>query len=465
MNILTTILLILVVILVFNFIIFIHELGHFLAAKWRGMQVDRFQIWFGKPIWKKTVGGVQYGLGTIPLGGFVSLPEMAPMEAIEGKKVEGTGSKKKVTPLDKIIVAIAGPLFSLLLAFAFAIVVWKVGKFELPNTSTEIGYVKENGPADKAGIKVGDVIKEIQGKTPVSFDGKFEAVSTMIALSEGEQIEFKVERHGEILTLNSGYEIPETKWYERSAMRTVGIGGKEKVYVGYIMEHSPASKANLKTGDLILEVNGKPVNAYGAIIDATKDSEKAVTYKVLREGEEPFLVNIAPEFPDLPKDFDRRMIGIGFAPDPKREIITTHPTPMSQIKESANIMYVSISAVISRATSISVDQFSSPLGIGKQMYDLLSIKEGWKELLWFLVILNVNLAILNMFPLPVLDGGHIVFALFEWITGKPMPMKVLEVVQTLFVMLIFSLFLFILMKDIGSQFMPKQGVEFLPDSP
>ena len=76
---------ILIVVALFNVIIFVHELGHFLAAKWRGLRIDRFQIWFGKPLWKKEINGVQYGLGWLPAGGFVALPQMAPMEAVEGK--------------------------------------------------------------------------------------------------------------------------------------------------------------------------------------------------------------------------------------------------------------------------------------------------------------------------------------------------------------------------------------------
>ncbi len=85
LSVLATIAIIFGVVMLFNFMIFIHELGHFFAARWRGLYVDRFQIWFGRPIWKKTVNGVQWGLGWIPAGGFVSLPQMAPMEAIEGR--------------------------------------------------------------------------------------------------------------------------------------------------------------------------------------------------------------------------------------------------------------------------------------------------------------------------------------------------------------------------------------------
>src|SRR6267154_1356240 len=111
------------VLFLFNVLIFVHELGHFLAARWRGLKIERFAIWFGKPIWKTQINGVEYALGSIPAGGYVSLPQMATMETIEGK---GEGSRQSLPPvsaLDKVIVAFAGPLFSFLLALGFAVVV------------------------------------------------------------------------------------------------------------------------------------------------------------------------------------------------------------------------------------------------------------------------------------------------------------------------------------------------------
>ena len=116
------------VVLLFNLLIAVHELGHFLAAKWRGLKIERFAIWFGKPIWKKKINGVEYALGCIPFGGYVALPQMATMEAIEGKSETPAEELPNVSPLDKIIVAFAGPLFSFLLAIVFAVVVWGVGK-------------------------------------------------------------------------------------------------------------------------------------------------------------------------------------------------------------------------------------------------------------------------------------------------------------------------------------------------
>src|SRR3982751_2451876 len=121
------ILIILEVLILFNLLIVVHELGHFLAARWRGLYIEKFGVWFGKPIWKKTVNGVQYSLGSLPFGGFVALQQLAPMDIIEGKADIDRAKLPPVSAIDKIIVAVAGPLFSLLLGFVIAGLIWAVG--------------------------------------------------------------------------------------------------------------------------------------------------------------------------------------------------------------------------------------------------------------------------------------------------------------------------------------------------
>src|SRR5579863_9680671 len=105
MNFVKSVAVILEVLVLFNLLIFVHELGHFLAARWRGLKIDRFAIWFGTPIWKTKINGVEYALGTIPAGGYVSLPQMAPMEIIEGKGDATAEPLPNISALDKIIVA------------------------------------------------------------------------------------------------------------------------------------------------------------------------------------------------------------------------------------------------------------------------------------------------------------------------------------------------------------------------
>src|SRR3954447_12569018 len=156
------ILILLEVLVLFNLLIVVHEIGHFLAARWRGLYIEKFGVWFGKPIWKKTINGVQYSLGSLPFGGFVALPQLAPMDIIEGKADVDRAKLPPVSAIDKIIVAVAGPFFSLLLAFVLATLIWAVGyPVSEGDTATTIGYILPESPAIGAGLQPGDRILEV----------------------------------------------------------------------------------------------------------------------------------------------------------------------------------------------------------------------------------------------------------------------------------------------------------------
>src|SRR5207249_7901415 len=183
------------VLVIFNLLIVVHEIGHFLAARWRGLYVEKFGVWFGKPLWKKTIDGVQYSLGSLPFGGFVALRQLAPMDIIEGKADVDRARLPKISALDKIIVAIAGPFFSLLLAICFAAIVWAVGHpVGEADSTTVIGYVMPDSPAQKAGLLPGDKILSVDGKPVRRFLGMNDSVSWDVVRSEGDKIAVKFQR-------------------------------------------------------------------------------------------------------------------------------------------------------------------------------------------------------------------------------------------------------------------------------
>jgi regulator of sigma E protease len=452
--------LILAVLVIFNLIIFVHELGHYWAAKWRGLKIDRFQIWFGKPIWSKTINGVQWGLGWIPAGGFVALPQMAPMEAIEGGNRDSE-PLPPIKPLDKIIVAFAGPLFSFLLALVAAVGVSIFGKPADIVPTTTIGWVEPGSPAAKAGLQRDDKIVAVNGTPVSSWEGTLDSVQLNIVTSRGSHIEFTVDRPGQgEVKLNSEFEIPETpKWWQRRAVRNVGIQpiGVGPVTIGIAPEefvkNPPAGKAGLKDGDTLLSINGQAIVSDDQALFLLKDNgAKPVEIGYEREGTKA-TATVTPVVPLSPKDDTARpMIGVGLSQElvVNREIIK--PGAFEQIGDTVKMMWITITSVIAPDSSIGVQHLSGPIGIGKLQYFMLQMDYPFLRILGFLVLLNINLAILNMMPFPVLDGGHIVLATMEWIAKRPVRVKLLEYIQLCFVFLLFGVMLYVSSKDFFDDF-------------
>ncbi len=451
-----------IVILFFNLMIFVHELGHFWAGRWRGAYIDRFQIWFGKPIWKKNINGVEWGLGWIPAGGFVSLPQLGDMEAIEGAvDPEIAKTLKPLKPLDKIIIAAAGPIFSFLLACFFAVIVWMVGTKDVTLPST-IGYVVPDSPAAAAGLQAGDKITAIDGQKVDRWAGNMEGVSELIAMSEYEQITFDVERNGETLTLTSAFVLPETDWWQRSGMRSVGIAPAAGSEVGSVNAGSPADKAGLKAGDIILSVNGEKIYSPIAVVKMTKDKEP-LELSLNRAGET-IATTLTPMVPTnwVGKEGSRAVMGFTWSSN-NSYITTIYPTPWEQISNSFKWMGDTIAKVSSPTSSVGMQHMSGPVGIGNALFNMLGSEGGWQMVLWFAVIINVNLAVLNMLPLPVVDGGHVVLGTIEAIVGRPVGGAILNWIQIAFIAFLLSFFVYVTSKDIGDLMgSSKEKTEQLP---
>jgi regulator of sigma E protease len=507
------------VLLIFNLLIVVHELGHFLAARWRGLVIEGFGIWFGKPIWKKRIGGVDFSLGCIPAGGFVKLPQMAPMEAIEGKSEGDRASLPPVSPLDKIIVAFAGPLFSMGLALAFAVIVWIVGRpVSESQATTTIGYILPSSPAEKAGMQVGDKILEVDGHPVHTFGGMGDSVSWRVVRSEGKTIPFKIERDGKILNLEAMPVIPPTKGWGRAGLRQVQIEPAETPMIARVAPGSTAERAGLKPNDLITAVDGRKLYHLGGLIEAQKqrpdqalqltvqrgDQTKSISYlpegaeveKIIadgpaaeagiragdlvtsvngrrvnhaayvtdfiekhggqpltlgiRRGSEQLEVKLTPQ---VPLNDTKPRIGLawsqeGITWDQTGKYHLVYPHPIEQVASSVRNMVNTIGALLSPKSDVKPQHMSGPVMIFRIYYVLFESEQGWRMVLWFSVFLNVNLALLNMLPIPVLDGGHILLALIEAVRRRPANVKVLEIVQSACALLLIGYMLYVTFYDV-----------------
>jgi regulator of sigma E protease len=434
------------VLLLFNLLIFVHELGHFLAARWRGLKIDRFAIWFGKPIWKTKIGGVEYALGTIPAGGYVSLPQMATMEAIEGKGESSGDALPQISAFDKIIVAFAGPLFSFLLALAFAFVVWIVGRpVSEAEMTTVIGYVEKDGPADKAGIRPGDRIVEVDGQPVSKFMGMGDSVMWRIVRSTGDTVQVKVEREGKLLTFFPTPIKEETKFWQRKSLRQIRIVPAESAIIAEISPNSPAAAAGLKRGDRVVEVNGTPIHYVGTVSEVIEQHPSAKVDFLVERGGSTFPVSLTPEMPISPPNQKPRL---GILWDANGKTTLAHPGPIEQVDASVTAMFETFGALLSRHTDIKPQHLGGAVKIMDVYYRLFNTEQGWRLAIWFSVLMNVNLAVLNMLPIPVLDGGHILLALVEGVRRKPISSRVINFIQTSCAVLLIGFMLYIAFYDV-----------------
>jgi len=446
LHIVRVIVVLLEVLLLFNLLIVVHELGHFLAARWRGLYIEKFGVWFGKPLWKKTINGVQYSLGSLPFGGFVALPQLAPMDIIEGKADLDRARLPKISALDKIIVAVAGPLFSLLLALCFAVIVWAVGHpVSEADSTTVIGYVTPDSPAQKVGLQPGDRILSIDGKPVRRFMGMNDSVSWDVVRSEGKKIAVKFQRDGKVQTVWVEPYKAETRGWRRKSVRQLLVYPAETPIIAKVEANTPAAAAGLRSGDIVHGFNQTPIYHPIALLEyISKHPNEELVLQVERGGSR-LGVRVKPTLLPTAGEMKPR---IGIQWDSTGIVSIQHPNPIEQVYNSVTSTLKTIGAVASPKSDVKLQHLSGPVGIWNIYVRLFEAEGGWKLALWFSVILNVNLAILNMLPIPVLDGGHIVLALIESVRRKPVNMRVLEVVQTSCAVVIIGYMLYITFFDV-----------------
>lgn len=436
-------------VLFFGGSIFVHELGHFLAARKRGLRVERFSIGFGPAIFKWKRDGVEYRVSWLPLGGYVALPQLADMRGIEGESQE-SAALPPIGYADKMIVAVMGAVFNILFAFALASVLWFVGqptRAELQ--TTRIGAVhaelllpdgaKVPGPAAGAGMMPGDIVEAIDGKSIATWMELMQTLYSGSGRAEdgSPQAVFTIRREDRRLELTVSPRLSGSDRFRR-----VGIEPADDLAVAEVLEGAPAHAAGLMAGDRILSVDGSPVFTIGAFrAHLQANSDRAVAVEIERDGARRSLA-IQPRVEKDPlTGTDVARAGFIFTSG----YMLIYPNPFQQIRDNVVMTFRVLGGLLDPRSDIGLSQMSGPPGIARAY---LAFSENIRMVIWFTILINVSLAIFNLMPIPVLDGGHMLFATLGKLRGRALPARFIQATQSVCVILLFSLMIYVSFFDI-----------------
>ena len=420
---------------VLGILVFIHELGHFIMAKLSGVGVLKFSLGFGPKIIGIKRGETEYLISALPLGGYVKMVGESTDEEVSQEDNEKSFANKPLSK--KAAIVVAGPIMNLVLAFALLPLIYLIG-IQIPaylDKEPIIGYVVKGEIADKAGLRKGDIILSIDDESIKNW----EELNTAIISNPNRSLKLKIKRDGALK------EILFTP--EASSRTGGGIAGFLPPLipaVGGLNKGLPAEKAGLNIGDTILAVNGVKIDHWIELQQAIQNKKAEEKLLLIKRGNETFTVGIKPE---LNEDIKAYVIGIS----PLQETITRRYGPVGAVIEGTKKMgelTIMTFVIIKKLFfgEISIKTLGGPLMIAQVAGQ--AAESGLTALLSLTAFLSLQLGILNLLPIPVLDGGFFVFFGIEALRGKPLSEKVMTIVQNIGIGLLVLLMVFVTYNDV-----------------
>src|SRR5437763_2817525 len=402
-------------ILAFGFVlgvlVFVHELGHFLAAKRVGIRVLKFQLGFNPTVISFRRGDTEYGIGALPLGGFVKMAGENPDDVHPGSSDEFLAKSK----WERFQVLIMGPVMNLLLAFVLtALVLYQgVEKAVYEDQPVVVGAVAADSAAMKAGIRPGDRIVTVNGRPVDTWEQFYIAVGS------------RSNRETTLGLLHNGLEetktvTPTSVAQSRLDFGEIGVFPNVHPHLASVTPGDPGSRGGLKDGDVILAIDGQPMTFHYQMRDQiAKHAEKPMTVTVLRGGATT-TVTVTPD----------RHGSVGWlGVRPVDDTMTLKPGAVDAIGmsaqknvEYAGLIFQTLWGLITRETS--PKQLMGPLAIAQLSGE--SAQLGWLALFSLMASISLNLGLLNLLPIPVLDGGHIFIMGLEGIARRDFSIRVKE---------------------------------------
>ena len=440
-------------------LVFVHEMGHYLVARWCKVKVDVFSIGFGKELfgWDDK-HGTRWKISAIPLGGYVKFAGDATGasnpddEALTNMTAKEKAESFHFKPLwQRAAVVFAGPFVNIL----FAVILF-AGLFYVQGQRVidpEVGYVAKGSPAEKAGLQVGDMIREIDG---VEID-RFQDIRGIVMLLPNQTIEFDIDRRGNLLRIpvTIGQKLMSDRFGREYAIGRVGIGIIIKPIIEAVKEGSASDLAGILPNDEILAVNGIEVFTINGVVEIINERpNQETTFTILRDGisfdirftvpgttikvenngiEEDKLVGFLELSPAVGSHTEYGLFG-ALSEGVKSSVSTlrTITTTMGQL-----IMGLR-----------SVKEMSGPVGMATIFGEVA--QRGIEDFIVLLAMISINLGFVNLLPIPMLDGGHLLFYGVEAIKGGPLPKRAQELAFMLGFMFVIGLMLFLTLNDLHS---------------
>jgi regulator of sigma E protease len=433
-----------VIVVVLPLMIFVHELGHFLAAKAFGVRVLTFSFGFGKRLFGVKRGDTDYRLSLLPLGGYVKMAGDDPSQPRQGDPREYLAKPR----WNRFIIVIMGPAMNVVMA---VVLMTLLNHFHFQRPAYEeqparIGRVDPNSPAAAAGLKAGDLIVRYGSLTNPDWEDMLLKVATSV--NETEPVE--VARDGKRLSLTI---TPQPKGSDRTG--DIGVLPVQPAVIRSVEASMPAGRAGLKPGDRIMALDGTAIYQGAAFVDALQEGKgKEVTITVMRKGKE-FELRLKPVYAPIENGPAWR-IGASFSFLPDDMVVRQLPwdqafgTSVEFCVQNSLLTFEVLEKILTR--KMSTDTLSGPIGMAEMSGQAYSM--GFPTLVLFVAMISLQLGIFNLLPVPILDGGAIVLLIIEGILRKDLSLEVKErVIQVGFVFLLL-LAVFVTYNDIMKTLRP-----------
>lgn len=397
----------------------LHEFGHYIVARWCGVKVLRFSVGFGKPFWKKQRGDTEWCLAPIPLGGYVKM-----VDTREGEVAEADlpYAFDKQPPLKRIAIVVAGPLVNLILAVLLYVASFNL--YGVTEVKPWVGTVESDSLAAKSGFQVGDRITSINGKAVHDWmDAQTELV---IALQAGNVTVGVQDAQGVVTARIMDVEANPASVDAATQGQGVGIWPiKVKSEISQVLPNSAAERAGLKAGDKVVAVNGQKLLGWKDWVDVIKASPgKDLRLDVQRQGQMLSLM-LRPDSEDKGQQLEGKAgVAASIDNDWEVQVKTQREVGIGESVVLAAQKTWNLSALTLKFLGklimgeASIKGISGPVSIGEMAGK--SAMMGLETYIQFLAVISISLGVMNLLPIPVLDGGHLLYYIIEWVRGKPL---------------------------------------------